>query len=810
MKRWFLMMIGVILMMGLVSAVTVEPTRDVDDGQFPVAAPPIVVENISLAMVNSSEFWDNLNTPADIFLDNLGNVFVPSPSTNQVLSFNGTSWTAETLVFTVDTQKNALGFLFNDTSTIFLNESLLNETIDARVVIGDTNTQRNASGFLFNDTDSIFFNESLLNETIDARATVDTNTQKNASGFLFNDTDSIFFNDSLLNLTIDARDTDTNTQKNASGFVFNDTDSIFFNDSLLNETIDARIVIGTLEELWNLSVDNSTIHPFDLNLNVSIGTNNANASLEVSGNQDDFPVQVCVLGIACYRFEIEEAGDLAVDNSKFFNFGSIIGGERVASKGTNDTGNFSLELDTGDYVHADSEPQIELNGNISLGGWIFQDISQEQYIISKVNNQTSNYGLLMTSNRRVVFTVERNGVLIAERTSAQIPLGEWAHVVGTLNGTTILIYINGVVEATSSSSTATVGVSDDLFIGIRSDITDGFDGRLDEIAIANFTADPVQILNLFNNGLNLTQANISALDRSPFRVTGVGESGGYFTIDRFGRVGIGNPNPSFRLDVNGSARFIRDATFKRDIFVEGTIVGSSPIMLSGGLNVTSGNATIENGNLDVKGSIIASFFNWITGSIYLAFDGFTLTFNETQLNKTIDHRAVTGAADTQKNASGFLFNNTDTIFFNESLLNLTIDARATGGGTVNITYGNLFKNSAGEAVGLVVVDTYKNITNLTSTLLNGFILNPDNTSLMAQTSGAYQASYKISFTGSANNDYVAAIGINSVPDSSTVDRITISTGGDTTALSAVGILAIQVGDNITIERPNYHSSKFKD
>lgn len=243
----------------------------------------------------------------------------------------------DTNISDTNTEKKAESFyLYNDTDEIFLNGTSLNTTIDQRagasenaswnetyadtlyrgINVLDNNTEKSAAGsYLFNDTTTITFNGTILNDTIDQRATGITNNsagitlnfsrifsldwtnitllvsqitdwiapKKAESFYLYNNTDEIFLNGTSLNTTInqlavpdnsswnetyadglylphtviwdatfnasfDERDTDTNisdTQKSALGiYLFNDSDTITFNDTQLNLTIDDRAGSG--------------------------------------------------------------------------------------------------------------------------------------------------------------------------------------------------------------------------------------------------------------------------------------------------------------------------------------------------------------------------------------------------------------------------------------------------------------------------------------------------------------------------------------------------------------------------------------
>lgn len=86
--------------------------------------------NISLITINSSNYWDNLNSPADIFLKDLADVIDSlSPSDGQVLTFNSTSglWAARSVTSSSSGSFNATynTFAYNQTLAAF---TALNQT----------------------------------------------------------------------------------------------------------------------------------------------------------------------------------------------------------------------------------------------------------------------------------------------------------------------------------------------------------------------------------------------------------------------------------------------------------------------------------------------------------------------------------------------------------------------------------------------------------------------------------------------------------------------------------------------------------
>ena len=165
------------------------------------------VNSSSLAIYNDTTLINAVNTTANI----------------EGLGFVTGAHTVDT-----DTQKSASGYLYNDSTTVYLNETQLNATIDARDL--DT-TYSNGSGisltgteFNHSDTSSQASSDNsgrtyIQDLTLDefghltglttATETV-ADTQKSAGGnYLYNDSASIYLNETELNATIDARDSDT-------------------------------------------------------------------------------------------------------------------------------------------------------------------------------------------------------------------------------------------------------------------------------------------------------------------------------------------------------------------------------------------------------------------------------------------------------------------------------------------------------------------------------------------------------------------------------------------------------------------------
>ena len=122
---------------------------------------------------------------------NILNKFIESVATpwfymtGTQLNFNTTTLDARILSVAPSGKQADRIYLYNDSTTIYFNETLLNTTIDARGI----DTQKQGDGvYLYNDSTIIYLNETYLNATIDSRELWNTTAQvivaANQSGYL--------------------------------------------------------------------------------------------------------------------------------------------------------------------------------------------------------------------------------------------------------------------------------------------------------------------------------------------------------------------------------------------------------------------------------------------------------------------------------------------------------------------------------------------------------------------------------------------------------------------------------------------------
>ncbi|MFC1666163.1 hypothetical protein ACFLZF_00405 [Nanoarchaeota archaeon] len=439
-----------------------------------------------------------------------------------------------------DTQKTTAGiYLYNDTNTIYFNETELNDTIDSREndTLGDVGACGNEQVVKWNTTSSSWYCSDVSGAGAGDIDAVNTNGDY-LTGGVTSGTADLLLNETKLNETIDARASGgTDTQKTTSGiYLYNDTNTIYFNETELNDTIDARAVGGGASN-WNVSGNN--LFPKDLDYNVGIGTNAPNTELHVIGS------------------------------GKFIN----TSGDTFIYLGEQDSGN-----KFGWLKWDESDESINL-GTDTVGDILH--VSELGYVGIGINPQ--NYRLQMNNPD---------------------------------DGSAVFVQLTNTDTGTTDTDGSYFGISGAEAFGFWNYENDYMYFGTNNDEVVRFHA---------SGGFSFGDNYVST-------------DPGVDNMIIEGNVGIGTISPQQKLNVIGSAN------------------------ITGSLIVNETNVCLEDGT-----------------------------------------NCPSGGTDTQKTTAGiYLYNDTNTIYFNETELNDTIDARAVGGGASNwnISGNNLFPKDLDYNVGI--------------------------------------------------------------------------------------------------------------
>ncbi|HRZ41905.1 MAG TPA: T9SS type A sorting domain-containing protein [Bacteroidales bacterium] len=172
----------------------------------------------------------------------------------------------------------------------------------------------------------------------------------------------------------------------------------------------------------------------------------------------------------------------------------------------------SLHFDgTNDYVTA-SLPSVFVSpasNDFTVEAWIKPQGSAFARVLFAQASTTSFFSLTLSASRQVYFYMNNTVGLVS---STSLTLGQWSHVACTWKASTseAKIYINGALQTATSGGSSSIGTSNIMAIGSRTDGNQYFNGELDELRIWNVARNQCEITLSMNAEYTVAQTNLVA------------------------------------------------------------------------------------------------------------------------------------------------------------------------------------------------------------------------------------------------------------------------------------------------------------
>jgi hypothetical protein len=180
---------------------------------------------------------------------------------------------------------------------------------------------------------------------------------------------------------------------------------------------------------------------------------------------------------------------------------------------TGNAGNVSLHYDGADYVEIGGTGDLNFTNAMTVEAWFKVDRFDKQWqtIVSKGDNSWR-LSRSQNGNNLEFFATRVGGANFGVGGSRNVNDGKWHHVAGVFNGTSIQLYVDGVLDGQTTG--ASVAIQSSTFKAAIGHNTQQLDrkwaGNIDEVRIWGVarTADEI-VANMYNS-LTGNETNLSA------------------------------------------------------------------------------------------------------------------------------------------------------------------------------------------------------------------------------------------------------------------------------------------------------------
>ncbi len=242
-------------------------------------------------------------------------------------------------------------------------------------------------------------------------------------------------------------------------------------------------------------LSSATTYRYQVRATDAAGNNSSYSSIAQATTQTPPPVSdSLMLGLSFN----EGAGSTTQDISGHDNTGTLQNGTTW-----NTTGKYgnSLTFDgSSSFVAIQDSNALDLTNSMTISAWIYPTSLSAgiNTILAKEDGSSVSYDLIANDDTNVPQIYLGGSTYL--RGTNQPPLNTWSYIAATFDGSTIKLYVNGVLISSSSFSGTLSASSNQLTIG-KSPWGEYFQGRIDDVRIYNVVLSQSEIQTDMNTPL---------------------------------------------------------------------------------------------------------------------------------------------------------------------------------------------------------------------------------------------------------------------------------------------------------------------
>jgi hypothetical protein len=145
---------------------------------------------------------------------------------------------------------------------------------------------------------------------------------------------------------------------------------------------------------------------------------------------------------------------------------------------------------TGDYLSIADNAAFDFTGDFTMEAWVYPTvIGANNAIVAQWVTGGLAFIYKVVTNGRLQFVANTGASVTTTATTTTVQLNQWNHVAVTRSGTTVRLFVNGVLDATTGTVSGTLASTTPLTIGtVGAETTQYWNGYLSSLRIVKGTA----------------------------------------------------------------------------------------------------------------------------------------------------------------------------------------------------------------------------------------------------------------------------------------------------------------------------------